>query len=265
MAGDERIAQRVVAISAGERISFDIGFKPDTWVVFPKEALAAGDKIYVAVSKRFDGLPLSGAGQLKLPGLGGSEIYIHNAGSADADVYVIASRNIQAPVAQAPISVEGFVGGSGGGGGGGTDYILVQDKKAITVHGGTFTTGAWQTRDINDEVSDPGEHASISANQITLAAGTYRCHIIAPAYYVKRHQTRLQNITDGATELLGTCEYTGYILMTRSTISGRFIIASAKVFEVQHRGDNTYPDLGYGIGSLWTDGIFTVAQFWREK
>lgn len=110
MPEDKRFAQRIVAVPAGDLVSFDIGFEPDTWVVFPKEALATGDKIYVAAQKQFSGLPLSGAGQLKLPGLGGSEIYIHNAGSADADVYVIASRDTQAPVVQAPISVEGFEG-----------------------------------------------------------------------------------------------------------------------------------------------------------
>lgn len=145
------------------------------------------------------------------------------------------------------------------------DYVFVRDKKATTVDGGTFTQGAWQTRDINEEVADTGNQASIAANQITLAAGTYRCQISAPAYQITRHQTRLQNITDAATELLGTSEYTGPDDQNRSFIIGRFTIASTKVFEIQHRCQATQITFGFGVAADWTDEIYTLAEFWKES
>ena len=63
-------------------------------------------------------------------------------------------------------------------------YILIRDEKASGTTGGTFTSGAWQTRDLNTEVVDTGNHASVATNQITLAAGTYRFRIVAPAHLV---------------------------------------------------------------------------------
>lgn len=153
------------------------------------------------------------------------------------------------------------------GGGGAPDYILIRDEKAQGTGGGTFTSGAWQTRVLNTEVSDTGNHASLASNQITLAAGTYECRIRCPAVRVQRHQARLYNITDAAVVLLGTSQYAGEpgnyesSDISVSEIIGRFTLASSKVLEVQHQCATTHATLGFGIDGNFSTEIFTVAEF----
>ena len=145
------------------------------------------------------------------------------------------------------------------------DYIKVSDLKAATTDGGTFTLGAWRTRNLNTEDSDDGGHCVLAANQITLVAGTYICAIQCPAYNVQRHKARLQNITDGATVIMGSNEYASNVsASTNSFIVGQFTLAAAKVMEVQHRCQTTMNNQGFGLASSFgVDEIYTVAEFWK--
>jgi len=145
-------------------------------------------------------------------------------------------------------------------------YVCIRDKKAQGVSGGTFTVGAWQTRDLNDEVADTANIASVSSNQITLAAGTYVALILAPAHAVANHQSRLYDITGGATLITGTPEYVGVteLVQTHSFVCGRFTLAATSVLEVQHYATSTKSANGLGIAGNITNEIYTVAQFWRE-
>lgn len=145
-------------------------------------------------------------------------------------------------------------------------YVCVRDKKAQNTAGGQFTSGAWRRRDINDEQADAAGICTIAANQIILAAGTYRCLISAPAYKTSRHQLRLYNTTDAAVLLVGTSmmAYNLEYAVTRSTIVGRFTVAAGKALEVQHQAQITRAVDGYGIEANFTDEIYAVAEFWRE-
>lgn len=144
-------------------------------------------------------------------------------------------------------------------------YILLRDEKPQNTDSGTFTTGAWRTRDLNTEVVDEGNAASLAANQITLQAGTYRCHILVPAWAVRYHQARLYNVTDGAVLALGTSAFVsdGSPDSNHSIIIGYFILAAAKVLEVQHSCTQSYSNQGFGIKANLSTEIFTVAEFWR--
>jgi hypothetical protein len=146
------------------------------------------------------------------------------------------------------------------------DYIEIRDEKASGTDGGGFTSGAWQKRDLNTEHSDVGGHASIATSQITLAAGTYLAEIACPAIAVNAHQARLYNTSDAATTLVGTSSYcgNGSTQATVSTITGRFTIASSKVFEVQHRCETTKATNGYGDANSFGEvEVYTVARFWK--
>lgn len=146
------------------------------------------------------------------------------------------------------------------------DYLEYRDEKAAGTDGGGFTSGAWQTRTLNTEKFDTGNHGSLAANQITLAAGTYEADISCPAGVVADHQARLYNITDAATTLVGTSEYTGTgnTTYTRSRVTGRFTIAGSKVFEVQHRCTTTKATDGFGNAANFGETeIYTVARFWK--
>ncbi|MBE3142977.1 MAG: hypothetical protein IMZ61_03525 [Planctomycetes bacterium] len=144
------------------------------------------------------------------------------------------------------------------------DYICIQDQKAQNTGGGTFTSGAWRTRDLNTEVSDDGGHASVASNQITLAAGTYICHIRCPAYIADRVQARLWNITDSALVLLGASVYSATVYTQNdSIIVGKFTLAAPKVLEVQHICTTTSATLGFGVASNFGTEIYTQVEFWK--
>lgn len=145
-------------------------------------------------------------------------------------------------------------------------YICVQDEKAQNTSGGTFTSNAWRTRDINEKQADTANICSITSNQITLAAGTYRCLISAPARRVNKHQTRLYNATDATAILTGTPETSNNTdnTQTRSFIAGRFTLSAQKTLEVQHYCTTTANNDGFGLATNSTTEIYTIAEFWRE-
>ena len=148
----------------------------------------------------------------------------------------------------------------------GRNYVLINDEKAQNTHGGTFTSGAWRTRDLNQEKSDLGGLASLSSNQITLDAGTYLCRIACPGDDVDLHQGRLYNVTDTAQIIAGTAENTTSgtpVTQTKSLIVGVFTIAASKALEVQHRCGITKASTGFGQAANFTTEVYTVAEFWR--
>ncbi len=147
-----------------------------------------------------------------------------------------------------------------------TGYILLRDEKTTGVDGGTFTAGAWQTRELLFKLADAGGHAVLSANQITLAAGTYRCRIQCPAYAVNKHQARLYNVTNAATLLWGSSQRNpaGGNTLVPSLIIGRFTLTAPKVLEVQHRCETTLATNGLGIASGFDTEVYTIAEFWKE-
>lgn len=145
------------------------------------------------------------------------------------------------------------------------DYVVVRDKKTQNTPGGDFNSGAWRTRDINEELLDASGICSIAGNQITLEPGTYRCSISVPAYNVNRHQGLLYDTTGTATLVLGTSEYVKQadLCTTRSFIVGGFTLSVQSALEVRHRCLNTTAGSGFGLAANFTDEIYTIAEFWR--
>lgn len=144
--------------------------------------------------------------------------------------------------------------------------IILQDQKAAGTSGGTATSGAFRTRDLNTEVYDPNGWCSLAANQVTLAAGSYFIEWTAPALIVAQHQTRLRNATDGATILSSAGGYnvvsTG--VQTISLGCGVFTIAAGKALEIQHRVNNTRATDGFGTAANFGElEIYTMVKLWR--
>ena len=151
--------------------------------------------------------------------------------------------------------------------GAGMGYVKLVDTKAQNTAGGTFTSGAWQTRVLNTEEEDINNDCSLASNQITLEAGTYECQISCPVFHVNRHQTRLYNTTGAVVVLLGTSEYSAVGAppqpANRSFISGRFTIAASQALEVQHICQTTQATQGFGVENNFTSEVYTVAVFIR--
>jgi len=163
-----------------------------------------------------------------------------------------------------------------GGGGKFSSYAIIADSKASNADAGTFTSGAWRTRDLNTEFSDEDSIVSISSNQFTLGTGNYLIEWICPAYRTSSHSSRLYNVTDSTSIQSG---YLGYDNSTEGLShsltggSARISITGNKVFEIQHRAHTTQNNFGFGVGSSgglsWagsgTDGaIYTLVKIFKE-
>lgn len=157
---------------------------------------------------------------------------------------------------------------NGGGGGLLSAYINIQDQEVQGTDGGTFTAGAWQTRALNTKQADAGSNATLSSNQIVLAAGTYDCRISCPAYYVNYHQARLYNSTGAAVVLWGSSEVSyaagSNAYTTRSIISGEFTIAASQSLVVQHQCQTTKTGNGFGSNANFGTEVYTIAEFWKH-
>lgn len=146
-------------------------------------------------------------------------------------------------------------------------YIHLRDEKTSGTAGGTFTAGAWQTRDLNTEVSDAGNYASLASNQITLVAGVYLAQIRCPAYGCNGNQARLQNVTDGATLLLGETGFATAVAggshTVHAQIKGVFTLAASKVLEVQHYCGTTSTTNGFGRPASISTEVYTTVELIR--
>ena len=134
------------------------------------------------------------------------------------------------------------------------------DTKSSGTAGGTFTNGAWRTRDLNTSQFNGITSASLSSNQISLPAGTYYVVATAPAFYTNEHQLRVQNITDSTTAILGSTTGTGQQIVNQvqAPLSGSFTITGTKTFELQHRAADTKTDNGFGAPISWGDNVYAI-------
>lgn len=135
------------------------------------------------------------------------------------------------------------------------------DEKTAGADGGTFTSGAWRTRELNQQ-SGNTTFASLSANRMTINAGSYIVNTRAQAYEVNSHQTIFYNITDASTLLTGTQAYSGSgdATTSESFIVNTFTINAQKVFELQHQCSTTKASQGFGVGSGFAAGIYATVQ-----
>lgn len=147
------------------------------------------------------------------------------------------------------------------------DYILLHDEKGAGTNGGTFSSGAWQKRDINTVSSDTGGHASLASNQITLDAGTYRMQIRCPALTCGSHQARLYDTTAAAVIKYGSSGYAGRPsddILDYSVITGQFTLSVESVLEIQHQCYVTKADYGLGVAANFGGAeTYTIAEFWK--
>ena len=68
-------------------------------------------------------------------------------------------------------------------------YWNIVDQKANGTNAGSFTSGAWRTRDLNTTIGNNTiTGSSLSSNQFTLPSGTYRINASSPAYGVNQIQ-----------------------------------------------------------------------------
>ena len=152
-----------------------------------------------------------------------------------------------------------------------TSYALICDSKGNTTDGGTFTSGAWRTRDLNQEISDEDSIVSISSNQFTLAAGSYLIKWKCPALKVEHHVTKLILITGSVssfTEKAGSSSYsaTGDVVQNESFGVARVTLTGSGAFEIQHYGETTKSTDGFGqpANGYASESIYTTVEIYKE-
>ena len=159
-----------------------------------------------------------------------------------------------------------------------SSYAIISDTKASNVNGGTFTSGAWRTRDLNTENADPDNIVSISSNQFTLQAGSYLIKFQSTGYHVNRHITRLRDITNSATKGYGILVYSNTSNSTSGISHGmaRVTISGATVYEIQHACQTTKSTNGMGLNTYidtsgsYTDNtepnsVYTIVEIYKEN
>ena len=137
---------------------------------------------------------------------------------------------------------------------------IIADVKAYNVDGGTFTTGSWQTRDLNTEVTDSDNIVSISSNQFTLGAGTYIIEWSAPGFVVNRHQSRLYDVTGSASVITGSASYSSADAEATSRGYVQVVLTASNTYEIQHRGEATRASNGFGVKSNFSDSDSRYTQ-----
>ncbi|WP_081678726.1 phage tail protein [Desulfocurvibacter africanus] len=138
------------------------------------------------------------------------------------------------------------------------NVLIARDEKAQGTAGGTFTSGAWRTRDLAEKVNSiPG--ASVAANQITLPAGTYLVDARAPSYGTVSHQAKLYDVTHAQNLIVGTVERTdgSYPSQTSSCIRGKIVLAEATAIEVQHICSLSRSTNGLGFATNFATEVYT--------
>lgn len=148
-----------------------------------------------------------------------------------------------------------------------TAYI--KDVKANATQGGTFTSGAWRTRDLNT-VSGDTELVTLLANQFTLQPGKYEIEATAPAFQVRRHKIKLYNVTSSIDALdtagnpiIGSAEiaHDSSTIVTSSGFKNSLVLTGVTTFEIHHQCETTGTTQGFGVeAGFGVDEIYTQVK-----
>ena len=146
-------------------------------------------------------------------------------------------------------------------------YALLADRHGATAGDrGTFTAGAWQTREINTEVVDTDNIVTLSSNQFTLQPGTYQIKFGACAYKVNRHITRLRQISPAATIASSSAQYSWASDSNLQWSRGfaRLTITQATAYEIQHYCQTTQSSNGFGFQMTYSTSDYVQVEIYKE-
>jgi hypothetical protein len=147
-----------------------------------------------------------------------------------------------------------------------SQFFHVKDVKSSGTQGGTFTSGAYRIRDLNTVLTNTISGASLSANRITLPAGTYYVEGSAPAYKTDFHKAIIYSPSSATTLMVGTAELSGggNDTTSRSLISGSITFTGTGTIELQHSCTNTVATWGFGrAGGMSFDEVYSEIKIWK--
>lgn len=148
-----------------------------------------------------------------------------------------------------------------------TPDLIIRDEKTSGTNGGTFTSGAWQTRTLNTAVRNVLSGASVDtgANTFTLPAGTYYFEAMAEVFNAQSHQIRLYNVTDNTPLEYGLSGFAGSTnAHDRALMEAVFTISSPHTYRLEHRCSTTQATNGFGVAcNFGNKEVFCVERIWK--
>lgn len=146
--------------------------------------------------------------------------------------------------------------------------VILSDQKSSGMDGGTFTSGVYQTRDLNT-LEEDDEITNLDANQFMLLGGaTHEIDARCPVRgTVNTHKSRVFNFDDSVLALQGSSAFAGAADDANdSTIKGSIIKDKSKTYELQHRCQTSRSGQGFGIGSSYGDNeVYSVIKITRRR
>lgn len=145
----------------------------------------------------------------------------------------------------------------------GSLIAIIEDQKASNTDGGTFTSGADQTRTLNTLVFNRNSLVTLSSNQFILPAGDWEIEWSAPAgAFCGSHQTILRDVTGGADLARGSSEFSSQDsargdVISRSVGNFRHSPSASNTYEIRHRCSNTTGGTGFGDGNGFGTEVYT--------
>jgi hypothetical protein len=167
-----------------------------------------------------------------------------------------------APGPQGPKGDKGEKGESGL-----SQIAYLRDERASGVHGGSCTSGIWNTRSLSTLGGD-NSFIALSNSRIILQPGKYFVEIQAPAFAVSQHQVKLKVLETNQDVLVGSTSmsHPTYGSTSHSIAAGEIIVSEMSTFEVQHRCAQDKGSIGLGIASNFgTSEIYTQVKIIKKE
>jgi len=164
---------------------------------------------------------------------------------------------IEAALSNAANELMGAIAANGGIGEVG--FVILLDKKAQNVGGGTFTTGARRTRALNDEV-DPSDICTLTDDEFVLTEGTYLVLFSVPCHRVGKNQSWLRNVTAAEDLIIGSSERAfndTEAVPVRSHGVGIIDVAAAQTLRIEHRCELSFSTTGFGYPANLDNEIYS--------
>ncbi|QKF94437.1 hypothetical protein QKU48_gp0979 [Fadolivirus algeromassiliense] len=133
---------------------------------------------------------------------------------------------------------------------------ILRDEKTTGTGGGGFTSGSWQTRTLNTTAYDGGSDVTLSSNQFTCAAGTYRIKASAIGAGCGIHQVRLYNVTGSSVVSYGLVVKPSHSDGTPSEVECIITPGSSTTYRLEHRCTSTNNTDGMGTAAGWGTEVY---------
>ena len=127
---------------------------------------------------------------------------------------------------------------------------IFEDQKAANTAGGASTSGSFATRTLNTTVYNDIPSVSLSANQMSLPAGTYEIDATTNMFGSDACRARIQDVTNATTLLLsdnGHSPNAAGASQVTCRMLGKFTLAGTCNVELQYRVTTSRATNGLGV------------------